>query len=260
MHDPAADTLAPLSATIAPLGLEAKEAIDAVASMGYRAVQWSATQPGMRPRDLDASMRRGVAAHLRRLGLSCSGVDLFIPGAHFVEPAHIDRAIDAVAQASSLAVALGRCAVHLALPEPDASAPGRCDEAVRAICEIADREHLLVVDYSVGALEASARDQGSPLRVGIDPAVLIAAGRDVPLAVGRAGVRLGGARVCDLLQGATRAPVGEAIDGRLDLAAYRAALTVVGLRTSPVADARQWSNPGGGLLRTLDRWQQGVIA
>ena len=49
------DCLAP---TLAALGDRPRTAIDRLAGLGFRAVQLSASQPGLRPRELDRSGRR----------------------------------------------------------------------------------------------------------------------------------------------------------------------------------------------------------
>ncbi len=260
MFGQCAATLAPLSATIAPLSLEAREAIDTIVAMGYRAVQWSATQTGMRPRDLDASSRRGIVTHLRRLGLACSGVDLFIPSGHFFDAAQVDRAMDAAERAAELGRDFGCCPISIALPEATASNLAALAPIRAALAEIADRARVRFVDFSLAAAQGDASSQNDAIGIGIDPPVLLAAQTDVAGAVARAGPRLACARVCDLLCGATRAPAGEPADAQLDLLAYVAALSVAGLKSNPVADARQWTDPRRGLEETLQRWQGQVTA
>ncbi|MEM7756072.1 MAG: hypothetical protein AAF297_10600, partial [Planctomycetota bacterium] len=69
-----------------------KAAIGAVSAMGARAIQLDATRAGLRPRDLERSARRDLAATMRREELAFSGVDLWIPPHHFVDPDRADRA------------------------------------------------------------------------------------------------------------------------------------------------------------------------
>ncbi len=249
--------LAPLAATIAPLALPAPEAITLVTGMGYRAIQWSATTEGMRPRDLDSSSRRGLAAHLRRLGSACSGIDLFIPSQHFAQTASVDRAIDAVTQAVSLSTVLGRCPVSLSLPQETPEIATTLREAREAIESIASKEGVRLADHGVGATCASA---GATIGVGIDPPAQLSAGINPVDAVAKAGSALLSARVCDLLATGMRGPAGETHEARLDLTAYAAALAVIPLTSSPVADARQWTDPAGGLEAMLKRWYEEVPA
>ncbi|MSR27956.1 MAG: hypothetical protein EXS03_00035 [Phycisphaerales bacterium] len=243
------------------MGLPPVEAIAVISQMGYRAVQWSATHEGMRPRDMDQSARRGLASHLRRLGLSCSGIDLFIPSAHFASASTVDRAMDAAAHAASLAASLGRCCVSLALPEPTEEIEERLAQVRRGLSEVAEREGVSFADHSLAAVsQGSASAYAVTLGVGVDPPALLGAGVDVIGAVGRLGSAIGCARVSDLLTTGLRAPAGDAHEARLDVDSYVAALAVIPLRSSPVADARQWGNPHAGLEFTLRCWQEGAAA
>ena len=98
----------PLAPTLAPLGDRPRVALDRFAAMGFRHVQLSAMQPGLRPRDLDRSGRRDLGVRLGRLGMTAAGVDLWIPQTHFVDPYQVDRAVAAVLGAIELAGALDR--------------------------------------------------------------------------------------------------------------------------------------------------------
>ncbi|MFO0874695.1 MAG: hypothetical protein U0575_12095 [Phycisphaerales bacterium] len=98
-----------LAAALAGLDGDPRDDLAGVARLGFRCVQLSATRPGLRPRELDATGRRGLRERLRWLELSPSGVDLWIPPAHFVESAHIDRAVDAVIAAISSPRISGAC-------------------------------------------------------------------------------------------------------------------------------------------------------
>lgn len=71
-------------------------------SVGCGGVHLDATAPGLRPRELDRSARRDVAATIRRQGLGLSGVDLLIPPSHFTQVATMSRAMDAAFEAIGL--------------------------------------------------------------------------------------------------------------------------------------------------------------
>lgn len=256
-----------LSAGIAPLlerdGMRsnAADALSTIARIGYRAVQWSATVAGVRPRDLDDGARRGLRSELRRLELACSGVDVWIPPGHFLDAATIDRAVDALRDAIEFAAALaepGRerpvvCTMLPSLAERKAVVSSAAlDDAVRTIASIAEREGILVADHAV---EADAR-----LAVGVDPPAAFASSADPVALVAQAGARLASARLVDLFRSGLRGPVGEPGEARLDLDHYRAALDVVGFRRPLVVDARQWRDPRGGLVISVERWAGGPIA
>ena len=74
-----------------------------IVNLGCRAVQLSATASGLKPRELDRSARRDLAAVIRRVGLTVSGVDCLVPPEHFAKPEHQDRAVAAVGAACEFA-------------------------------------------------------------------------------------------------------------------------------------------------------------
>lgn len=245
--------LPPLAATIAPLKSEPVESLRTIARIGYRAVQLSATQQGMRPRDLDASARRGLALQLKQLGLQAAGLDLWIPPAHFADSAFIDRAIDAVASAAELAAALGRCPISLSLPESTTETHNAIIEVKGALSSLSAKHGVRVADHGLDGLKSTDAAE-SVLFIGIDPPALIAAGEDVTKAIATHASRVACARVVDLLRSGLRGPVGEPGESRLDIVAFAAALSVAGFHGSLVADARQWSDPERGLVSSLARW------
>jgi sugar phosphate isomerase/epimerase len=245
-----ARTQHPVAATVAPLG-DTALALAWLSSAGIRGAQLSAMQPGMRPRELGESARRDLRATLARLELVASGVDAWIPSSHFVDPANVERAVHAVAAACELAGELGRVPVCVMLPDPgsnDASAARR-REAVAAIAAAADRHGVTIAD-------AGPSNDLPPPPFGrcIDPAAVLAAGGDPAAEASRAGVRLAAARIVDLTRAGMRGPVGMAGESRLDALAYRIALEVAGFRGLAVIDARQWTDPRGGIVACAAAW------
>lgn len=116
----------PLAPTVASLDADPRRAFVRVREMGFAHVQLSAAQNGLRPRELDQSARRDLLATLRRRELSVSGIDAWIPPEHFLDTAHVDRAVGAVLDAIDLAGDLGRVPVSLGLP----------GELVDAVCSV----------------------------------------------------------------------------------------------------------------------------
>lgn len=244
------EALPPLAATIEPLGADPRECISAAAAMGYRSVQVSATQPGLRPRELDAGDRRGLRGALSRIGVSCGGIDLWIPPSHFADRAHVDRAISALDGACGLAADLGRCVVCTAFP------PQLPAETWQAIAASADRHGVRIADFALREGDEPARAD-VPLElvgVGIDPAALIAAGIEPAMHAAARGRHIAAARIVDLLASGMRGPPGEPSGARLDLAAFAASLALGGASPQCCADARQWADPRAGLASTLARW------
>lgn len=236
-----------------------RDALQAIAAMGYRQVQWPATLEGLRPRDLDATARRGVRSDLVRTELALAGVDVWIPTGHLLERETLDRAVGALIAAIEFAAALAgrsptRPVVSTQFPTiAERTAAGNAGaalaEAIAAVASIGDRHGIDVVDHAVGA--------PGPLAWGLDPVLAIAASRDpVQLLVaaepGRG--RLRSVRLADLMRSGLRGPIGEPGDARLDVTALQAALDVIGFDDPPVADARQWRDPAAGLARTVERW------
>ncbi|MFI4898047.1 MAG: hypothetical protein ACIARR_09495, partial [Phycisphaerales bacterium JB059] len=125
-----------------------RAAIAWVQSLGARRVRLDAAAPGVRARELDRSARRDLGGLLRRRELTFTGLDLWIPSAHFEETAHVDRAVDATLGAIRLAGDLARLgdgggAPVLRVPLGDAPAAGVVAALERAALEagvgVADR-------------------------------------------------------------------------------------------------------------------------
>ena len=240
------DPQLPLAVTLGPLGEEPRVAWERIAAMGFRYVQLSATQSGLRPRELGRSARRDLLVRMRRLQMRISGLDLWIPPDHFLDPAHVDRAVDAVGATLQLAGDLGRCPVSLELPRPVD------DETLKPVIEtIAEQALRVGVQLADHAGPDAASDQ---LGVGIDPAAHLSRNEDPALAVTNTADRLVSVRLCDLLTSGMRGPIGETQGARLDVLSYRVALSVCGYDRPVVVDARQWSQPWPGLAQTAQTW------
>lgn len=244
-----------LAATAAPLG-DAREACAFLSALGVAGVQLSATQSGMRPRELDASARRDLRAMLVRLGLEPSGLDLWIPSDHFLDPAHADRAIDAVRAACELASFLGRVPVVLALParSEDPAQAARRDEVAAALADAADLHGIRLAV----AGDARAGLRCPPFGMLLDPAALLALGADPIAAAARSAGPVVAARVVDQLRSGLRGPIGCPGDARLDVLAFRIALESSGFAGLPVIDARQWADPRGGVRQSVAAWMQAM--
>ena len=107
---------------------------------------------------------------------------------------------------------------------------------------------MTVADHAV----PTAEDAG--LGVGVDPVAWLARDEDPAAAVLRAGTRLAAVRIADLLVNGVRGPIGVGADHRLDVTAYRVAVSVAGWRGPVVVDARQWPSPWEGIERTASVW------
>ena len=253
-------TVGPLATAAEPLPL--REALAWASAAGFAAVQLSATDPAMRPRDQSDSARRDLRATLARLELCCSGIDLFVPPGHFTDPALVGRAVEAVLATLRFAADLGLAPIVVPFPAATAS------DVRGALAAEASKLGVAILVPIGSALPETAADKQSeypherPFFPCIDCAAVLAEGarpEDVVsrLASGSSGI-LGGVRVVDLLRSGMRGPILEPHESRLDVMALKVSLEIA--RHSgrfsgvPIFDARQWANPREGLERSLARW------
>ncbi len=234
-----------LAPTLGELGPRPRDALDRLSAVGFRSVQLSASQAGLRPRDLDRSGRRDLLGRLRRLEMTAAGVDLWIPESHLTDPAQIDRAVAAILDAVGLAADLGRCPLSLMFPSDDEAMP---PTVVEAIAERALRHGVAVADHRVPPAERE------DIGVGIDPATWLGRGQDPVEAVATHAQRLATARLSDLAGSGERLPVRGEPEGRLDVFRYRHALDTSGYQGHVVVDLRGWSDPWGDLPAAAQAW------
>ena len=242
-----------LAPTLSPLLAATDDASDIrggltrLSSLGFRHVQLSATQSGLRPRDLDRSARRDLLATLRRHELDLSGLDCWIPASHFTDLSHQDRAIDAVRASIELAADLGRVPISLALPTEATDEPPSTWRT-----DLISHAGRLGVSLADHAVPPSKRESAE---IGIDPAALLSHSLDPATTVHQSARRLAAARLSDLDQTGLRCPLGANSDGRLDVLAYRVALTLAEFPRPVVMDARLWVDPWQGLTLSQARWK-----
>lgn len=246
--------------------------------LGFNGLAIDATAPTLRPRELDRSARRDIAALLRRNSLSFAGVDLFIPPNHLTQPVHADRAFDAIAAAIQLAADLaglvggspsggaGRV-VTLALPRPiSADVLGSInDRAAAAGVRVADAAWPPLESLRIGAPDAEMALPG--VGVALDPAAVmlmpVAGGASVSAAgdpitgVAAVGARLAQARLTDLSSVGRVAPGDPG--GRLDVYAYAITLSTLAPGVPVVLDLRAVADHPAALPRVSARWPASLI-
>ncbi|MBL8764329.1 MAG: hypothetical protein JNM07_08680 [Phycisphaerae bacterium] len=242
-----------------------REGIAWAARVGFRAVQLDAAAAGGRPRELDRSARRDLAALLRRRELVLSGLDLMIPPEHFVSPAHADRAASALLAALELASELAALnnqdptTVHVATVFPRQGA-----DALRRLC--ADRSDVLgsaVADFAwpvwVADSDAASSDRGRiGVGVGIDVAAVMGAGESPAKAIARHGPAVLGVRVSELIPSA-KPNAARHTGGRLDAVALVAALGVVGYRGCVVLSTGGAAEPEPAAREALGSWPGSML-
>ncbi len=212
----------------APWETGPRAAMEWAAGLEYRAVQLDGTVAGTRARELDRSARRDVGGVLRRLSLVMSGIDLWIPPTHFSSPGDVDRAVAAVVGAVELAADL-RAVVPGSTALVCVSLPAETVPGVEsALGAAAQRFGCVVADHAW-----PVRENGV-LEIGVDPATLILAGVDVPLAVAGLRAAPASARMSDLAAEGRVLPG----DGALEPFEYDAALSVRGFSGARIVDLR----------------------
>lgn len=275
-----------------PWAAGARAAVDWAGTLGVRAVQLDATAAGLRPRELDRSARRDLAALLRRRELELSGLDLWLPGEHLIDPAHVDRAAGAIVAAIGLAAEIaplaggvaGRC-VSVMLPakigrdvlaqigaEAERQGVRLADHAWPPGAERQERGHASgqdaksagdasegrEVEGAHASAKASAGSAGRwphSIGIGLDPAAVALAGEDIGSAAARAADQMVSARLCDL-SSAGRVLPGSA-DGRLDLLAYRVSLSLAKGVVPVVVDVRGLAEQDAAARRMIESWGAG---
>ena len=227
-----------------------RQHLEWAAAGGFRAITLDAATPGFRPRELDRSGRRDLAALLRRLELGLMGVDLWIPPTHFGDPEQVERAVEATLAAIDLTSDLaglnhGERVLSISFPRDrdDAGA------AINTITSHADSRSVEIADHTWPPVESGPSDA---VRIGIDPAALLLAGDNPAKAAARTADRLAVARLSDASDIGRVAPGGR--DGRLNDLAYVIALETAKYRRPVVLDARGLTTPADAALKCLAWW------
>jgi len=214
------------------------------ASAGFRGAALDGASPETRPREMDRSARRGVAATLRRLQLDFAGFEMWIPPEHFLDAARSDRALAALraalqASAEIAELAGGSPVVSVILPG-DASAE---------LLDELDREGARVGAVLADHAWPAPKHARETVRRGLDPAAVLATGDDPAMAAAAAGDRLAVARLSDLDASGRVAP-GE---GRLSIDAYIASILTVGGPRTLTLDLRGVRRQAQAAAQTLER-------
>lgn len=255
----------------APGGERVREVIAWAAKSGVRALQVDATAAGIRPRELDRSARRDLAALLRRNELACSGVDVFIPPEHFRDGGTVDRAVSSVLGAIELAADLATLAsgavvtrmstaqacVSVVLPSVQADAKSdrahaHAASAREAIIAHAARHGVRIADFAWPIAESEADGRGDTLGVGLDPAVVLGAGADPSTLAAKLAARVADARLSDIKKGpgGIRTIPGAA-GGSLDVVSYLIALATAGYPRHVVLDMRGLQDPAAAVRHAV---------
>lgn len=231
-HDQRSD----LALAMAGLGLGARPFVRWAAERADSVVL-DATAPDLRPRTLDRSARRDLAAMLRRAEVGLAGLDLLIPRAHFTDAAHLDRAVSAVLAAIDMAAEL---------------APLVQSEA-RLCVQLTEDAGEVGLELQRAADDAGVTlcDLGGVLRTkAFDAAAVLLAGQDPSAEIARLGSALGMVRCGDAADG-VRVPLGS---GDLDLLAFSVGCTTAAPHAPRVLDLRGVHDATNAVTEALDAW------
>jgi sugar phosphate isomerase/epimerase len=232
----------------APWSDNARSAIAWACSLAPNAVQLDATMRGVRPRELDRSARREVRSMLTRRGVAMSGLDFFIPVAHYVESAHVDRALAALRETIEMAAEMRDSGVT---PSVSLELPAKIDSGTLSTIEaMSQRAGVTLADHAWPLREAGNASRSS-IRVGIDPATLLSAGVDVISEVAKLAESPASARVSDW-SSIGRAEAGSTA-GQLDLLAYAVTLSTKQYIRPLVIDLRSVRDQAAIAARVLAR-------
>lgn len=240
-----------------------REIIPRARATGFAAIHLNTAARGIRPRDLDRSARRDLAAIIRREGLDLSGSDLWIPPEHFTDPGHSDRAVTAtlgsielVAELASLVRGIGSTAprpvLSVALPSGVAGA------ILSGLAAAAERAGVRIADHAV-PLRAADPSIEPAVGIGLDSASLLAAGLDPVSQVSANARRLASARLSDVSRsiGGGRVIPGSR-EGKLDLLAYSVSLMTAEYSGWVVADTRSLADPDSAAALMLANWRNSL--
>jgi hypothetical protein len=220
---------------------------------GATGVLLDGARAGLRARELSRSARRDVAARVRREGLVCAGVDLWVPPGHFALAGTVDRAREAVREAFALAAEVGalsalagRARVSVELPGTGASGgvAGGLEALRTDLADEALRAGVVLVDHGVTDAPAHAG-----LQVGLDVGALLLAQRDAVMELARLGERAGLLRWTD----AGRSCVCPPGQGRMDALALRA-IVAMHAGTLVALDGRGLPDPAGAVRAGAQVW------
>lgn len=239
-----------------------------LAGTGVRGVQLDVSMAGIRPRELDRSGRRDLAALIRRLNMTCTGLDLFIPPTHFVQPQHVDRAVSSVLGAIELAGELAGLGhrVEAASEIHGAMYSGAARSGAAGLSSTvsvrldpttpADVRQTLIdkaASAGVGLADFAWPVKTDLLRpylgAGLDPATILIAGQDPAALVMALGANLFGCRLTDVGRGLGTSRVTPG-SGRLDVLSLTVALAMTGFAGPLVLDLEGLPDPQRVLRQT----------
>ncbi|MDF1810432.1 MAG: hypothetical protein P1U42_12130 [Phycisphaerales bacterium] len=227
-----------------------RAAIDLIASQGVRGIALDAMISGMRPRELTRSAKRDIAASLRRRELEFTGLDLWIPQDHFIDPMYAQRAVDATQQACEMSVEIAslvglrsKSIVSLVLPKD----LGESERA--AIGAHAQRVGATIADHQVIDHDTFTPTPG--IGIGIDPTMILLTGQSAGKAITQSGSQLISARLSDS-SAMGRCVVG-APSSQLDLKGYAGAL-IVASQDWVTLDLRQLPEPIEAITQSRQAW------
>ena len=226
-----------------------KAVIEEIRALGVRGITLDASAADFRPRTLTRSARRDLAASLRRRELEFTGLDLWIPPEHFAGANTIERAMEALNQATEMSSELASLVGGRSRALVSVLLPTELKDIDRlAIGANAQRVGTIIADHQPEQTKAIAG-----IGIGIDPAMILMTGKSPGKAVTHAGEHLASVRLNDV-NAMGRCAVG-APGGKLDVKGYAGALIVAGQEWITL-DVREMSEPKMAVERARQAWTE----
>jgi sugar phosphate isomerase/epimerase len=217
---------------------------------------------GIRPRELDRSARRDLAALLRRAELTFAGVDAFVPPEHLLKADMVDRAVSSILGAIDLAADLAALASGSIVTRMPGSGVPACvgvtlhektpADVLHSLADHATGRSVRIANHAWPIPEAGPSD--AVIGIGLDPATAMASGADPVALAARLGKRVASARLSDVPSsfgaGGGRVVPG---DGKLDVMEYLVTLATSGYTGHAVLDLRHLPRPAEAIKLVQER-------
>jgi sugar phosphate isomerase/epimerase len=242
-----------LSQTQPSTSSDPRAVIDFVHAQSVRAIVLDTMIAGFRARELSRSARRDLAASLRRRELDFTGLDLWIPPEHYIDPINAQRAIEAVSQACELSAELAALVGARSRPIVSVLLPSDLGQPERqSLSQSAQRVGALIADHQP---DHQPDHTNTGIGVGIDPCLVLMNASSPGKAITQAGANLVSARLCDV-NAMGRCAVGST-GSKLDLKGYAGALVVASLQAPQdwvTLDLRQLPDPVQAIEHARHAW------
>jgi sugar phosphate isomerase/epimerase len=248
----------PAALSLDGLRTDARDAFTLAADTGYRGIAFATNHAELSPELLGESARRHVRTMLAAKGLHIDAIRAAAPRSGMADPATIDRTIENVRKAMTLAreLGVGTVAVNIgAVPGNDAAADaakvpeGTLVSALRELAQQADAAGLTLAVGAEGTEKLASllkRVDYDKARINLDSARAIAGGED-PLKLAETwGGLLGQFTAADAVRSGRSVRAAMLGEGQLPLSDLMEILREHGYRGPLVVDVRDLPDAAAG--------------